>query len=349
MARGRRSRQQLIDEGLAQLAQTDPKLAEVITSVGELARIQEDLGNFYTIGTGVETARIPGNKTTAPQREAAIKKVMEDINFQTEPVVVNGQEYIIEDFVRGTRKIDQNTPALVIQEKQRRYPSRDVLHKIPRADVITDDTLISMLIADARRDDINPNTGQMKPVMGMGLEDRAAPPALMKALESQRMLNSGPLAGLRGSGTSHSRNQISPRSYQQKVDIQNALIGDMYRNKNPRTGAPYGKPVVQNGKLVRDWLEGGHGVGFNTDPSKANDVDNLAFELEYENKGTSGEEKGYDTPMSQVFTNALAKAQKQGKNLGPLRQKVDELARAGVLDQRRVNELIDLVLMPPKN
>ena len=348
MSLNRRLRSQSIEQGLAQLAETDPKLAEVIASVGELARIQEDLGNFYTIGTGVETARIPGNKTTAPQREAAIKKVMEDINFQTEPVVVDGQEYIIEDFVRGTRKIDQNTPALVIQEKQRRYPSRDVLHKIPRADVITDDTLISMLIADARRDDVDLNTGQMEPVMGMGLEDRAAPPALMKALESQRMLNSGPLTALRTSGTSRDRQLISPRSYQQKIDIQNALIGDMVRNFNPRTGAPYGKPEVQNGKLVRDWLEGGHGVGFKTDSSKANDVDNLAFELEYENKGTSGEEKGYETPMSQVFTNALTKAQKQGKDLGPLRQKVDELARAGVLDQRRVNELIDLVLIPPK-
>jgi len=349
LARGKRSRQQLIEEGLAQLAETEPKLAELINSVGELSRIQEDLGNFYTIENGVETARIPGNKTTATEREKAIKKVMQDISFQTEPVVVDGQKYIIEDFVRGTRKIDKNTPSLVIKEKQRRYPSRDVLKKIPRAEVITDDTLISMLIADARRDEINPATGQMKPVMGMSLEDRKAPEALMKALEAQRMLNSGPLAGLRTSGTSRDRMLISPRSYQQKLDIQNALIGDMYRNINPRTGAPYGKPEIQNGQLVRDWLEGGHGFGFKSNPEKANDVDNLAFELEVENKGTSGEEKGYETPMSQVFTNALSKAQQQGKNLGPLRQKVDELARAGLLDQRRVNELISMVLMPPKN
>ena len=186
-------------------------------------------------------------------------------------------------------------------------------------------------------------------------ERRKIAPDLEKALVKEQLFSIPPLSKLTQAGITKERKDrqkkagLKTRSTAQGQAIRQVLIGDADNGFNPRTGAPYGSPVIQNGSIVRDQLQAGHGYDFNNHMDKADDANNLAFETGRENMGSAAEAIGYDMPMEKIFKNALTEAQSQGKNLGPLRQKVDALAQAGLLNQRRVNELIDAVLIPPRN
>ena len=329
-------------------------LAEAIESAARLSRIS-DLGDIYRIGVQSDTTnQIPNHPIKADQRKALRDMALNDSRIQHK-VVVDGKEHIIEDYLRGARQIDETTPAIVLQEKQRLYPEKSALIKVPQANVITDDSLISMLLADNRRDLVDPVTKQMEPVISMELERRKMSSDLKEALVKERLLTTAPLSGLTQAGITPERKErqeragLKTRSKPQGQAIREVLIGDADRGYNPRTGAPYGSPVIEDGSIVRDQLQAGHGYDFNNYMHLADDANNLAFETGRENQGSAAEAKGYDMPMETIFTNALKEAASQGKNLGPLRQKVDALARAGILDQRRVNELINAVLMPPRN
>ena len=339
--------QDLRNQGYTETPEETRLLVEALESAARLSRIS-DLGDFYRIAPEVETAPT-SNRKLADVKKSERQRVMEGENL-SEPLVIDGKEYIIEDFVRGTRSLDQYTPAEVFKRKQELYPEKTGLQKIEASKSTPDDSLISMLLADARRDDVSQDN-QMTPVINMEKERRRASPDLISALEGERVFASGPIAGLRVAGAPGRLKEDNPnydllkRTGEQKNAIREVLLGDMDRGYNPRTGAPYGSPIVENGVEVRDVLNDGHGYDFENFTLFANQPWNNAMELESENKGSAAEAKGFVKPVSDTFQARLTEERDSSRNLGSLMQRVDALAAAGLLDQRRVNRLIDEVLM----
>ena len=170
-------------------------------------------------------------------------------------------------------------------------------NKIPQVDAepsekINTDTLIALTHADLQ------SSGAQRIPTDTSVEARRPRPELMEALRTLKFLSkSSPIDGLQYWGM-HGDYEGRKRAGTFRA-IQEALISDMDRGINPRTGAPLGKPFIikfkdENGieqeALVRETIQGGHIQGAKEFPEQMHNPRNIIAEHFTENNITSQRE-----------------------------------------------------------
>lgn len=263
----------------------DPEMYKVLVGVDDMLRISA-LGDFYTMGTKPATA----------QGRARKPETVEDQELLAQAQALNN----------GTIGIDENTSAEVFRLAQELQPKVIGLNKIPQAKNITEASKLALGINVLANRKITDTEITPKPAINLSVENRAADADLMNSLLRQKMLMSGePLYNLKSAGDhGYKRDR---REAGTGDDIQRVLIGDMVRGFNPITGVPYGPAFIENGKLVRDQIQGGHVRESNLNESRRHDPTNIIGELSQENyaKASRGKETGPDFTDEQAMFNTV--------------------------------------------
>ena len=288
---------------VSQLKETDPVMYKILTNVDDLITIDDALGEFYEI-TSVGTGSV---RSKAKQR---IKSALEN-NTRT-LVKVNGTNYVLEDYVRDPRLLQQDIPVEVIEALDKVYPQKTGHTKIAQSNNVSNASLISLATTALR----GPNE---EPVISLDVESRAASPELMNALNRQGLLKSDqPLSSLRNAGVheDHSGRRKAGTS----KDIQSVLIGDIERNINPINGASYGPAFIENGVLVRDRNEGGHVIESALVPELRHSASNIIGEPSQENRAKAVRGKGIDITDEEAFLSTVDRAVSDGNDLIELKK-----------------------------
>lgn len=322
----------------------DENLYRVMVDADDLARIS-GLNDFYRIVPSAKPeVRSGGSMNVKLENEREAQRQLAINSNINNTVEVNGETYVIEDYLRGNRVVDETTPALVLQEKQRLYPEGINLVKIPQAKSKTEASLLALGMNAVQPRTITDSTISPAPVMDLSYESRQMPEGLEEALNRQHLLvKRSPLHLLRDAGShgdSEGRTLAGTRA-----QIQSAMIGDMIRGFNPITGTLYGPAFMENGRLVRDQLQGGHVRESNLNPAIRHDPANIIGELSQENtaKASRGKEGGPEFTDEQALFNTVAEALEGGQNLDNFKRNMRAIAETDMSLQNKVDTILSKV------
>lgn len=343
-----------IQEMLSALKSTEGKSAEKIAEDQNLYRVMVDaddlarisgLNDFYRIVPSAKPeVRSGGSMNVKLENEREAQRKLAINSNITNTVEVNGETYVIEDYLRGNREVDETTPASVLQEKQRLYPEGINLEKIPQAKSKTESSLFALGMNAVEPRTITPNAITPAPVTDLSYESRQMSEGIETALNNQHLLVSrSPLHLLRDAGShgdSEGRTLAGTRPL-----IQSVMIGDMIRGTNPVTGMPYGPAFMENGRLVRDQLQGGHVRESNLNPAIRHDPANIIGELSQENtaKASRGKEGGPEFTDDQALFNTVAEALEGGQNLDNFKLNMRAVAEADISLENKINTILSKV------
>jgi len=319
-----------INSVLAQLKSEDPELHRIFVEAGDLARISQ-LGDFYRIVPSAKPER-RGSQMNNQVYEARTREREQALNPAYDrgvnTIEVNGEEYVIEDYLRNPELITKDTPAEVLQRKQELYPEGINLEKIPQAQSKTEASLFALGMNALTERQITPTTIRPEPVKDLSVSSRQMDSNLAEALERQMLLNArSPLHLLKTAGMhGDSKGRTKARTAD---DIQSVMIGDMIRGFNPVTGTPYGPAFMENGVLVRDQLQGGHVRESNLNEDIRHDPANIIAELSQENtaKASRGKKGGPEFTDEQALFNTAAEALESNQSLDNFKQSMRMVAQ----------------------
>ena len=123
------------------------------------------------------------------------------------------------------------------------------------------------------------------------------------------------------------------------------MIGDMVRGFNPITGTLYGPAFIEDGRLVRDQVQGGHVRESNLNPSIRHDPANIIAELSQENtaKASRGKEGGPEFTDDQALFNTVAEALEGGQSLDTFKQNMRAVAETDMSLEKKIDNILSKV------
>jgi len=246
-------------------AEDDPEFAELESKFRNSILIDDNLSEHYVPTRAIDATprRKKEDLRTVKQIRADVANAFNDPNFSTKPYVSteNGESYIIENLLRDPTLITEYTPADVINEIGRMYPTKVGYAEIPPANTVTDGELEGMALAHIHQE------AGLPAAMPMDVATRSASPELLKALElagafdeKTRAIDGSrlvPIADLQFGGA---RDRTARRAAGTGPDVRAVILGDKVRNTNPVTGADLGNSFIEDGVRVRPNVHVGHGV-----------------------------------------------------------------------------------------
>lgn len=322
----------------------DENLYRVMVDADDLARIS-GLSDFYRIVPSAKPeVRNGGSMNVKLENEREAQRQLAINSNITNTVEVNGETYVIEDYLRGNRVVDETTPALVLQEKQRLYPEGINLVKIPQAKSKTEASLLALGMNAVQPRTITDSAITPAPVMDLSYDSRKMPEGLKDALNRQHLLvKRSPLHLLRDAG-SHGDSEGRTLAGTREL-IQSTMIGDMIRGFNPVTGTLYGPAFMENGRLVRDQLQGGHVRESNLNPAIRHDPANIIGELSQENtaKASRGKEGGPEFTDEQALFNTVAETLEGGQSLDNFKRNMRAIAETNMSLESKIDSILSKV------